>query len=155
MLRGCQRGSNPPNHTFCTSILNCLLLASDTWHEKLKNPVTIEKQGLQAKNDPTRSEQLTTICSNQVGSFTLEHVPTFEPLTLEGNNPTAPYRPYSWCVRVRTPQILCRCDAAPFSGPPPTGTLTVISWDAAVCCFCSCACCLGKPQCTLLSVLAE
>lgn len=75
------RGSNPFICTFCTQILNCSLLASDTWHGKLKNPVTIERQGLQAKNNPTRSEQLTTVYSDWVGSFILVDLIGFEPTT--------------------------------------------------------------------------
>lgn len=46
-------GSNLVTHTFCTLILNFLLLVSDTWYPKLKMPVPLEIQGLQAKNDPT------------------------------------------------------------------------------------------------------
>ena len=57
----------PPNYTFCTLILYYLLFASDTWHLEPKKPVTLEIQGLQAKNDPTQSEQLTTVCSDWVG----------------------------------------------------------------------------------------
>ena len=67
-------GSNPAIYTFCTLILNCLLLASDIWWPKLKEPVTLETQGLQVKNVPTRSEQLTTICSDWVGSFILNDI---------------------------------------------------------------------------------
>lgn len=63
------RGSNPTIYTFCTLILICLLLTSVTWHPKLKKPVTLETKGLTAKKDPTQSEQLTTVCSNSVGSF--------------------------------------------------------------------------------------
>lgn len=64
------RGSNPFIYTFCSLILNCLLLPSDTWYPESKKPVALETQGLQAKNDPIQSEQLTTICSDWVGSFT-------------------------------------------------------------------------------------
>ena len=63
------RGSNSTIYTFCTLILICLLLTSVTWHPKLKKPVTLETKGLQVKNDPTQSEQLTTICSDWVVSI--------------------------------------------------------------------------------------
>lgn len=35
-------------------------------------------QGLQVKNDPTQSEQLTTICSDWVGPFNLEGAITLD-----------------------------------------------------------------------------
>ena len=38
---------------------------------KAKEPVAIETQRLQAKSDPTQSKQLTTICSDWAGSFSL------------------------------------------------------------------------------------
>lgn len=47
------RGSNPAIYTFCTLILNCLSLADDMWCPKLKKPVAIETQWLQAKNNPS------------------------------------------------------------------------------------------------------
>lgn len=44
-----------------------------------KEPVAIETQWLQAKSDPTQSKQLTTICSDWVGSFKLAEMVGFEP----------------------------------------------------------------------------
>lgn len=34
-----------------------------------EKPIALETQGLPVKNDPTQSEQLTTVCSDWVGSF--------------------------------------------------------------------------------------
>ena len=85
--KGCQRGSNPPNHTFCSLILNCLLLPSDTWRPESKKPAALKPQGMQAKNDPTQSEQLTTICSDWVGSFNLVRAWGLEPQRIAAREP--------------------------------------------------------------------
>lgn len=47
-------GSNLVTHTFCTLILNFLLLVSDTWYPKLKMPVTLLNTftGLQSEPPP-------------------------------------------------------------------------------------------------------
>jgi len=55
------KGSNPFICRFCSLILNCLFLATDTWPPKAKKHVVLEAKGLQAKNAPAQSEQLTTI----------------------------------------------------------------------------------------------
>lgn len=45
-------GSNLMTYTCCSLILDNLLMTSDTWHLNIPKLVSIEVQGLQAKNDP-------------------------------------------------------------------------------------------------------
>ena len=93
------RGSNLLNYTFYTLILKCLLLASDTWHGKLKKPVTLETKGLQAKNDPTQSEQLTAIYSDWAGAFNFAGRRMF---ALPFSFPSQPHRLYQKTEEVRS-----------------------------------------------------